>query len=231
MIPVSFSSSKLSTYVFATENMANKFILSYCGVDPPKKKVAPKAEIPPVPTSFEELGQLKVRLSESDNVIAKKVVSANFGAKNEKTVRQLYMEETSNILGKTQWFTARYPTFEISGRCDSTTTINGVDYVVEIKTRSTNKLGMTKNERLQCLSYCNGLNIEGLIFVEQDNTKRLIITTYDNFRTKFSKTWEIAIDNLTNLVKVSELARTNPELYIVDGSVVYDMMVEYICWV
>ena len=229
---VIFTSSNLATYAFATANKAEAFVLTFCGVDPPKKKATPKLDLPK-PESFEELKQLKVKLSEPDsNTGAKKIVSANFGARNEKTVKQLYTEHTGNVLSGPESFTSdQYPGYSISGRCDGTTKIGDVKYVVEIKTRSTNKLGMTRNERIQCLSYCNNLGIDGLVFVEQLNDRKLVITQVDDFRTKYRSTWDAVIRGLNALVRVSELARASPELYISEGSVAYDLLVEHIYWV
>lgn len=229
-----FKSSDLKCYANGTFNKAEAFILTYTGTEIPKKaRNAPqKVEVPSV-TTFEELSQTKSELSElsdPESVKIRKIISANFGAKNEKSVNQLYSEQTGNAITPPKSFTKNFGEFKISGRCDGITTINGIDHIVEIKTRSTNKLGMNWNERAQCLSYCECLGVPGLVFVQQKNNGELVITQVSDFADKYSRTWDMIIDHLAILCEISEKAKQNPEEYIEDNRVIYEKATEMLYW-
>lgn len=229
-----FRSSDLKCYANGTFNKAEAFILTYTGTEIPKKarNASQKVEVPNV-TTFEELSQTKSelsKLSDPESIKIRKIISANFGAKNEKSVNQRYSEQTGNVLTPPKSFTKNFGTFEIGGRCDGTTVIDGISYVVEIKTRSTDKLGMSWNERAQCLSYCNCLGIPGLVFIQQKSNGELVINQMGDFADKYSRTWDMTIDHLGLLCKISEEAKQNPEKYIANNRVIYEKATELLYW-
>ena len=153
------------------------------------------------------------------------------GTKNEKSVKQLYMEQTNNNIEKLS-IKREFDHFKIAGRCDGVTTIGDKRYIVEIKTRSTNKFGITKSERIQCLAYCICENISGLIFIEQGTTKELVISTYDNFLQDYIVLWSVIEFDLILLCKFINKFKQDTSKYLdPNNRLIYDLVMKDLYWV
>jgi hypothetical protein len=202
---MNFAPSSLArfTSVSGTFNGVSKLILKQVGIVAPKKVMQPRS--PPL------------------HAIA--------GTKNEKSVKELYAEQTGNIIEKLS-IKKEFTHFKINGRCDGVTTIGDKQYIVEIKTRSTNKFGMTKPERVQCLAYCVCENINGLIFIEQGTSKELVISTYDNFLLDYIILWTIVEHDLTLLCNFINKFKANQHKYLDENNkLMYEIVMKDIYWV
>lgn len=201
---MSFSPSSLArfTSMGGTYKGISKFILKQVGiVEPPKPKV---------------------RRAPTHTVI---------GIKNEKTVKQLYFEQTGNPIQPLN-VKKEFTHYTINGRCDGVTCIGDKKYIIEIKTRSTNNFGMSKAELIQCLAYCVCADIGGLIFIEQGTSKELVISTYDNFLSDYIGVWMMVEFDLILLNNFITIFKADYQKYIgPDNKLMYNILLKYLYWV
>lgn len=153
------------------------------------------------------------------------VASAKYGSRAEKVIGATFDPPLANKL-----VCADFADFKIRGYCDGITTINGRQYVVEIKTRLAAKPEMTKAEEIQCLAYCNCLGIPNLEFVQQIGDGQIIRQTYDNFVGDYQVLWSHVLLDLAYITSLIKAMHADPAKYIIDGELDMTKIRRFIYW-
>lgn len=190
---ISFAPSSIIKYTSANKSsvLLEKFILAQVGIKPPKKECIKKT------TVDDPLKYAKV------------------GVKNEKNAIKEYEQKTGIQVQPARSIKIIHDDkFQIRGRCDGLAIIDDIQYVVEVKTRSTNNFGMTRQERIQCICYCQGTNSPGLIFIEHGKNEELMVEKYDNFLEDTRFAWDMMVLDLDIVCTFIDNIKSNPGKYI-----------------
>lgn len=193
---ISFAPGSIMKYTSINKSsiLLEKFVLAQVGIVPPKKERKQKI------------------------LVDDPLKYARVGVKIEKNVVKMYEQQTGIQVhpGKTINIICG-DKFQIKGRCDGQAIINGIQYIIEVKTRSTNNFGMTKQERIQCMCYCQGTESPGLIFVEYGKDDELIIGKYDNFLEDTRFAWDMMLLDLDIVCNFIDNVKNDPGKYIEDN--------------
>lgn len=190
---ISFPPSSIIKYTSANGStiMLEKFILKHAGIQIPKKKITKKVPI-------------------TDSI-----KYAQAGVKNEKNAIKMYEVQTGVQIYPAKSMNIIHDNmFQIKGRCDGITIIDDIQYVVEVKTRSTNNFGMTRQERIQCMCYCHASNIPGLVFIEYGKNEELLVTKYNTFLEDTKFAWDMIILDLELVCNCINMVKSNPDKFV-----------------
>lgn len=158
------------------------------------------------------------------------VIRMNFGTINEQYVIDKYCEQTGNAIYKKQITQkVQIGKFYIQGRIDALAKIADRDYIVEIKTRYNSPIAMKPTERVQILTYCNLMDIEGVLYL-QCCEGELVIEQYDTFRSDYALMWNSIVERLeilTDYVEHIDLFRDA----IKSGELVESELLKFLYWI
>ena len=159
-----------------------------------------------IPTTIASIKKLQIHDS---------IKYAQTGVKNEKNAIKIYEEQFGiQVYPPKSMAIIRSNKFQVKGRCDGLAVIDNVQYVVEVKTRSTNNFGMTRQERIQCICYCQGTNSPGLIFVEHGKNGEMMVQKYETFREDTSFAWDMIMLDLEIVCNCIDSVKSNPGRFV-----------------
>jgi hypothetical protein len=158
------------------------------------------------------------------------LVHAKFGSKNEYDVAKKYCEDNCLETSKGR-IKSYYDGFIITGFYDGRVKKDGINHIIEIKTRCNTGFGMSKKERIQCLCYCYCALCPGLIFIECNSEGKLKVTESKTFYSDNSIMWARVLEDLTLLAEIVENIKKNPDEYVENGDLIYEKIIQTITWI